>query len=174
MEMGFVEIYITMKKVQSLRNQMLEARKKSMSLFSDISHRLESVAIKNGVEWINDSKATDLDSTYYSLELMEKPVIWIAGSSDIEMDYSVLDKLVKYKVKKIICFGGYETNLKYSFANMVDGYAHKSTLEEAVATAAAWSENDDVVLFSPASSSFNLYDNYQFRGEHFRNLVEKM
>jgi UDP-N-acetylmuramoylalanine--D-glutamate ligase len=163
-----------MKKVQSLRNQMLEARKKSMSRFSDIEHRLESVATKNGVEWINDSKATDLDSTYYSLELMEKPVIWLVGSSDVEMDYSVLDKLVKYKVKKIICFGGYETNLKYSFANMVDGYAHKSTLEEAVATAAEWSENDDVVLFSPASSSFNLYDNYQFRGEHFRNLVGRL
>lgn len=163
-----------MKKVQSLRNQMLEARKKSMSLFSDMSHRLESVAIKDGVEWINDSKATDLDSTYYSLELMEKPVIWIVGSSDVEMDYSVLDKLVRYKVKRIVCFGGYETNLKYSFANMVDGYAHKSTLEEAVATAAEWSDKDDVVLFSPASSSFNLYDNYQFRGEHFRHLVEKL
>ena len=105
---------------------------------------------------------------------MEKPVIWIAGSSDVDLDYSVLDKLVKYKVKKIICFGAYETNLKYSFANMVDGYAHKSTLEEAVATASEWSENDDVVLFSPASSSFNLYDNYQFRGEHFRHLVENL
>ena len=75
---------------------------------------------------------------------MEKPVIWIAGSSDVELDYSVLDKLVKYKVKKIICFGSYETNLKYSFANMVDGYAHKATLVEAGATAASWSEADDV------------------------------
>jgi UDP-N-acetylmuramoylalanine--D-glutamate ligase len=163
-----------MKKVQSLRNQMLEARKKSMSLFADISHRLETVATKNDVEWINDSKATDLDSTYYSLELMEKPVIWIAGSSDVELDYSVLDKLVKYKVKKIICFGSYETNLKYSFANMVDGYAHKATLEEAVATAASWSEADDVVLFSPAAASFNLYDSYRERGEHFKFLVNNL
>jgi UDP-N-acetylmuramoylalanine--D-glutamate ligase len=174
MKESFAEKHNRMKKVQSLRNQMLEARKKSMRLFSDISHRLETVATKNGVEWINDSKATDLDSTYYSLDLMEKPVIWIAGSSDVELDYSVLDKLVKYKVKRIICFGRYETNLKYSFANMVDGYAHKSTLEEAVATAVEWSSNDDVVLFSPASSSFNLYDNYQFRGEHFRHLVEQL
>ena len=163
-----------MKKVQSLRNQMLEARKKSMSLFADISHRLESVATVNNVEWINDSKATDLDSTYYSLELMEKPVIWIAGSSDVELDYSVLDKLVKYKVKRIICFGSYETNLKYSFANMVDGYAHKSTLEEAVATAKAWSESDDVVLFSPAAGSFSLYESYRERGEHFKYLVNNL
>ena len=163
-----------MKKVQSLRNQMLEARKKSMSLFADISHRLESVATVYNVEWINDSKATDLDSTYYSLELMEKPVIWIAGSSDVELDYSVLDTVVKYKVKRIICFGSYETNLKYSFANMVDGYAHKPTLEEAVATAKEWAESDDVVLFSPAAGSFSLYESYRERGEHFKYLVNNL
>jgi UDP-N-acetylmuramoylalanine--D-glutamate ligase len=158
-------------KVQSLRNQLLAARQKSMRVFSDIAHRLEAVGTWNDVEWINDSKATDLDSTYYSLELMEKPVIWIAGSSDSEMDYSVLNKLVKYKVKNIICFGAYETQLKYSFANMVDGYAHKATLEEAIATAKEWSITDDVVLFSPATSSFDLYDSYRERGEHFRSLV---
>ena len=161
-----------MNKVKSLRDQMLEARKKSMSLFADIAHRLESVAEINGVEWINDSKATDLDSTYYSLELMEKPVIWIAASSEMELDYRMLEKLVKYKVKQIICFGAYETNLKYSFANVVDGYAHKSTLDEAVETAWEWAEKDDVVLFSPGTSSFALYDNYRERGEHFKSLVQ--
>ncbi|MCB9195984.1 MAG: hypothetical protein H6600_00405 [Flavobacteriales bacterium] len=160
-----------MNKVKSLKEQMLEARKKSMSLFADIAHRLEPVAEINGVEWINDSKATDLDSTYYSLELMEKPVIWIAASSEIDLPYGMLEKLVKYKVKRIICFGAYETNLKYSFANLVDGYAHKGTLEEAVNLAASWSEKDDVVLFSPATSSFSLYENYRERGEHFRTLV---
>ena len=163
-----------MKKIQSLKNQMLEARKKSMSLFADISHRLESLGMKNGVEWINDSKATDLDSTYYSLELMEKPVIWIVGSSDSTLDYSILDKLVKYKVKNIICFGAYETNLKYSFANVVDGYAHKATLEEAVQTAMQWATTDDVVLFSPATSSFELYENYRERGEHFKSIVNNL
>lgn len=163
-----------MNKVKSLKEQLLEARKKSMSLFADIAHRLEPVAEIKGVEWINDSKATDLDSTYYSLELMEKPVIWIAASSEVDLPYGMLEKLVKYKVKQIVCFGAYETNLKYSFANLVDGYAHKATLDEAVEVAAKWAERDDVVLFSPGTSSFSLYENYRERGDHFRTLVNKL
>jgi len=159
---------------QSLKDQLLNARKKSMSLFSNIEHRLETVATKNGVEWINDSKATDLDSTYYSLELMEKPIIWIVGSSEVEHDYSVFNKLVKYKVKQIICFGNYETKIKYSFANLVDTYAHKNTLDEAVSLAAEWASNEDVVLFSPACSSFDFYSDYRQRGDHFKELVNKI
>ena len=158
-------------KVKSLKAQMLEARKKSMNLFSDIGHRLESVGEKNGVEWINDSKATDIDSSYYSLELMEKPIIWIVGASDVQRDYSVFDKLVRYKVKKVICFGSYETQIKYTFAGITEGYAHKETLEDAVLTAAEWSKDGDVVLFSPACSSFDLYDDYRQRGEHFKSLI---
>ena len=161
-------------KVVSLKAQMLEARKKSMNLFSDIGHRLESVVVKNGIEWINDSKATDIDSSYYSLELMDKPVIWIVGASDVERDYSVFDKLVRYKVKKVICFGSYETQIKYTFAGITEGYAHKETLEEAIVTAAEWSKEDDVVLFSPACSSFDLYDDYRQRGEHFKSLISKL
>jgi len=161
-------------KVKSLKEQMLEARKKSMRLFSDIGHRLETVVVKNGVEWINDSKATDIDSSYYSLELMEKPVIWVIGSSDVERDYSVFDKLVRYKVKRVICFGAYETKIKYTFAGITEGYAHKETLEEAIKTAAEWSKEDDVVLFSPACSSFELYDDYRQRGDHFKSIVENL
>lgn len=159
---------------QSLKDQLLNARKKSMSLFSNIEHRLETVATKNGVEWINDSKATDIDSTYYSLELMEKPIIWIVGSSEVENDYSVFNKLVKYKVKQIICFGNYETKIKYSFANLVDTYAHKNTLDEAVTLAAEWASNEDVVLFSPACSSFDFYSDFRQRGDHFKELVNKI
>lgn len=158
-------------KTKSLRDQLIAARKKSMNLFADIAHRLESVETINGVEWINDSKATDINSTYYSLELMDKPVVWIVGSSEDELDYSILDKLVKYKVKRIICFGAYETQLKYSFANLVDGYAHKNTLEEAMIMAKEWTEQGDVVLFSPAVSSFGLYEDFRVRGAHFKNLV---
>ncbi len=160
------------KNIVNIKNQLLAARKKSMQLFADIAHRLETVAEINGVEWINDSKATDLDSTYYSLELMEKPVIWIVGASDVESDYSIFDKLVRYKVKRIICFGGYETQIKYSFAGIIDGYAHKQTLEEAVETAAEWAKNEDVVLFSPACSSYELYEDFRARGEDFRSLVK--
>ena len=92
-------------KIKGQKARMLEARKNSINLFSDVGHRLESIGIKNGVEWINDSKATDIDSSYYSLELMDKPVIWIVGASDVQRDYAVFDKLVRYKVKKVICFG---------------------------------------------------------------------
>ena len=157
--------------IKSLKARMLEARKNSINLFSDIGHRLESVGLKNGVEWINDSKATDIDSSYYSLELMEKPVIWIVGASDVIRDYTVFDKLVRYKVKKVICFGSYETQIKYTFAGITEGYAHKETLEDAVSTAAEWSKEGDVVLFSPACSSFDLYDDYKQRGEHFKSLI---
>ena len=158
-------------KIKSRKARMLEARKNSINLFSDIGHRLESVGVKNGVEWINDSKATDIDSSYYSLELMEKPIIWIVGASDVIRDYTVFDKLVRYKVKKVICFGSYETQIKYTFAGITEGYAHKETLEDAVLTAAEWSKEGDVVLFSPACSSFDLYDDYKQRGEHFKSLI---
>ena len=89
-------------KVIALKNQLIEARNKSMSKFGDIAHRLESCEQIDGVDYINDSKATDLDSTYYSLEQMNKPVIWIVGSTDVENEYSIFEKLVKFKVKTII------------------------------------------------------------------------
>ena len=158
-------------KIKGQKARMLEARKNSINLFSDVGHRLESIGLKNGVEWINDSKATDIDSSYYSLELMDKPVIWIVGASDVQRDYAVFDKLVRYKVKKVICFGSYETQIKYTFAGITEGYAHKETLEGAVLTASEWSKEGDVVLFSPACSSFDLYDDYRQRGEHFKSLI---
>lgn len=162
------------KKTKSLKEQMLEARKKSMSLFSDIAHRIETVATINGVEWINDSKATDLDSTYYSLELIEKPVIWIVQSNELEKDYSIFEKLVRYKVKNIVCFGSYETQIKYSFASIVDGYAHKETLAEAVLLAKSWAKSNDAVLFSPACSGYDVYESYRERGEEYRMLVNNL
>ena len=153
---------------------MLEARKRSISLFSDIAYRLETIDLINDAEWINDSKATDLDSSYYSLELMDKPVIWLVGSNDKEADYSIFDKLVKYKVKNVICFGEYETQIKYSLAGIVDGYAHKDTLESAVATAMEWAGADDVVLFSPGCASWPTWDDYRQRGDAFNTLVRNL
>lgn len=158
-------------KRKSYKDQLIEARSKSMSLFGDIAHRLESIAELEGVEWINDSKSTDLDSTYYSLELVGKPMVWIVGSTDVENDYSIFEKLVKFKVKSIVCFGPAETRIKYSFANLVDTYAHKSTLEEAVEMAKQLSKEGDAVLFSPACSSFELFNDFRDRGNAFKRLV---
>lgn len=160
--------------VKSYKDQLLEARNKSMSLFGDIAHRLESFKEWNGVEFINDSKSTDLDSTYYSLELVGKPMVWIVGSTDIENDYSIFNKLVKFKVKSIICFGDPETRIKYSFANLVDTYAHKETLEDAVALAAELAKSGDAVLFSPACASYDHYSDFRERGNAFKSEVEKL
>lgn len=161
-------------KIYALKNQLIEARKKSMSQFGDIAHRLEVCENNCGVDYINDSKATDLDSTYYSLEQMNKPVIWIVGSSDVENDYSIFEKLVKFKVKTIICFGIPETRIKYSFANLVDIFSHKNSLQEAVEFASEISKNGDAVLFSPACSSYNTFKDYRDRGNQFKEEVAKL
>jgi UDP-N-acetylmuramoylalanine--D-glutamate ligase len=161
-------------KVIALKNQLIEARNKSMSKFGDIAHRLESCEQIDGVDYINDSKATDLDSTYYSLEQMNKPVIWIVGSTDVENEYSIFEKLVKFKVKTIICFGRPETRIKYSFANLVDIFSHKDSLHEAVDFASEISKNGDAVLFSPACSSYDLFEDYRDRGNQFKLEVAKL
>ncbi len=161
-------------KVKSLKEQLLEARNKSMSLFGDIAHRLETCAELNGVEYINDSKSTDLDSTYYSLELISKPVVWIVGSTEVENDYSIFEKLVKFKVKSVICFGAPETRIKYSLANLVDTYAHKGTIADAVAYASELAREGDVVLFSPACSSYEMFSDFRERGNEFKHEVNKL
>lgn len=158
-------------KRKSHKEQLIDARNKSRSLFGDIAHRLESVIELDEVEYINDSKSTDLDSTYYSLELIGKPMVWIVGSTDLENDYSIFEKLVKFKVKSIVCFGPYETRIKYSFANLVDTYAHKVTLEEAVEIAKELSLPGDAVLFSPACPSYDLFSDFRERGNTFKKLI---
>jgi len=161
-------------KINKLIDQLLNAREKGMSTFGEIAHRLESCNEIDGVEYINDSKATDLDSAYYSLELMNKPVVWIIGSTDVVNDYTIFNKLVKFKVKTIVCFGNPETKIKYSFANLVDIYSHKSSLSEAVKFAHEVSKEGDAVLFSPACSSYELFEDYRDRGSQFRLFVEQM
>jgi len=161
-------------KLKTLKEQLLEARNKSISLFGDIAHRLETCAEINEVEYINDSKSTDLDSTYYSLELISKPVVWIVGSAEVVNDYSIFEKLVKFKVKSIICFGNSETKIKYTFANLVDVYAHKETVAEAVELAAKLAKNGDAVLFSPACSSYEHFTDFRDRGNQFKTEVERL
>ncbi|MFT7613862.1 MAG: UDP-N-acetylmuramoylalanine--D-glutamate ligase [Parvicellaceae bacterium] len=161
-------------KNKTLKEQLLEARNKSMSLFGDIAHRLESYVEIDGVEYINDSKSTDLDSTYYSLELISKPIVWIVGSTDIENDYAIFEKLVKFKVKSIICFGKPETRIKYSFASMVDMYAHKETIAEATELARELSKSGDAVLFSPGCSSYEQFADFRDRGNQFKLEVDRL
>lgn len=164
----------TMNKSKLINKELLEARKRSLASFSDMDYRLESLGSLNGVEWINDSKATDLESTHYALSLIEQPIIWIVESSSLQKDYSIFEKLARYKIKTIICFGDYETNIKYTLAGVVEGYAHKKTLEAAVLLAQELSIEKDVVLFSPACPTNDIYNSYKERGQEFSLLVESL
>ena len=155
-------------------NRLVQTRQNSLDLLNDISHRLESVNTINGVEFINDSESTDLESTILSLEEIKKPVIWIVGSSEIERDFETIQKLVRLKVKSIISFGEYRGLVQQSLATFSDSYAHYSTLDECFEMISNKSKNGDAVLFSPACSSYDLYNNYRDRGNHFTSLVNEL
>ncbi len=163
-----------MNKTKLYKQEILDARKKSLASFSDMNYRLESVVVKDEVEWINDSKATDLESTYYSLSLFKEPIIWIVESSDLKKDYSIFERLARYQIKTIICYGDYETNIKYSLGGIVDNYMHKSSLQEAVLFANEFKRRNNVVLFSPACPSKSPFSNYKERGAYFSQLVKEL
>jgi UDP-N-acetylmuramoylalanine--D-glutamate ligase len=154
-------------------NDLMQARKNSIQEFSGIEHRLEVVAERNGVEYINDSKATDFTTSWYSLSCMNKPVIWILGISEMQDDYSVFADIVKEKVKAIIVFGRSENNQVYFLRKLITNFSEVLTVEEAVETASSLAHVGEAVLFSPACSSFEMFENYKQRGEYFRKCVLK-
>lgn len=151
-----------------VKDKLVEARKSSLSDFGAIEHRLELVTVKNGVEYINDSKATDVNSTWYSLEFVEKPIIWIIGLSDLDTDYSIFRDLVLSKVKAIVCLGENKEGVLNSLLKDVDCFAEASSIHEATEICSSIAMSGDVVLFSPACSSYHLFQNYKDRGEQFR------
>ncbi len=144
---------------------------KAISTFKAIEHRLEPVIIYKGVEYINDSKATNVDSTKYALEAMEKPVIWIAGGTDKGNDYQELIGDVKSKVKVLICLCKDDSKLRAAFSNVVDTIFSSLEMKEAIEFAQQNAESGDAVLLSPACASFDLFDNYEHRGQEFKNVV---
>ena len=141
--------------------------------FPQVEHRLETVRVVEGVTYINDSKATNVDSAWYALDSMTTPVIWIAGGTDKGNDYSVLFDLVKEKVKLLICMGVDNKKLIESFSpicEVVDTHSLDETMEVAYRRA----EKGDVVLLSPCCASFDLFKNYENRGEMFKEKVKKL
>lgn len=158
-------------KKSGLRSAFVQARKAARKNWSDIEHRLETVAMVDDVEYINDSKATDIESTCYSMEQMEQPVIWLAGSAELEQDYELLSKMVKYKVTAIVVFGERDTDISKSLAHLVEDYARVDSLETAMDRARALSNPGHCVLMSPASPSFEMFENYKQRGDLFREIV---
>lgn len=139
--------------------------------FKSLEHRLESVAKVRGVEFINDSKATNVNSTWYALESMSKSTIWIAGGIDKGNDYEVLVPLVKKKVKAMICLGVDNTALHAAFYKNVDVIVNCTSMQDAVRMALKLGNPGDAVLLSPACASFDLFENYEDRGQKFKKAV---
>ena len=153
-----------------------EVIRESLSSFKAIEHRLEPVLSIKDVLYINDSKATNVDSAWYALECQTKPVVWIAGGTDKGNDYSVLEELVRTKVKAIVCLGVDNRKLHASFEGIVgaDRMVDASSAEEAVQAASRFAKAGDVVLLSPCCASFDLFKNYEDRGEKFKEAVRNL
>ena len=151
-----------------------ESIKESLSSFEGAEHRLENVAKIYGVEYINDSKATNVNATFYALECMDKQTVWIVGGVDKGNDYNDLLPLVREKVKAIVCLGLDNEKIKNTFGNVVDIVVETAGAEEAVKVARKLSEKGDAVLLSPACASFDLFENYEDRGRQFKAAVRSL
>lgn len=151
-----------------------EKIRESFTSFHGLEHRLEHVATIKGVEFINDSKATNVNSVWYALESMKQPTILILGGQDKGNDYSELTELVREKVKAIVCMGVNNTPIHQAFTGIVDTIIDTRSAAEAVAAAYALADNGDVVLLSPACASFDLFKNYEDRGRQFKEAVKAL
>jgi UDP-N-acetylmuramoylalanine--D-glutamate ligase len=156
----------------------LELRKEkireAVTTFQSLEHRMEPVATIRGVEFINDSKATNVNSTWYALESMNKPTILILGGVDKGNDYSLIIELVKEKVKAIICLGADNRKIHEAFGNITSTIVNTGSASEAVHAAFHFAEKGDVVLLSPACASFDLFKNYEDRGKQFKKAVKEL
>jgi len=148
--------------------------RKCLADFEHVEHRLEFVANVHGIEFINDSKATNVNSTWWALESASKPVIWIAGGIDKGNDYSILKAMVKAKVKAIVCLGVDNSRIIEAFAGDVNTIVETRSIAEAVFKAYVLGEQGDMVLLSPACASFDLFENYEDRGRQFKQEVNQL
>jgi UDP-N-acetylmuramoylalanine--D-glutamate ligase len=151
-----------------------ETIRESLMDFQNVEHRLEKVGTIGGVEFINDSKATNVNSTWFALESMEKETIWIAGGVDKGNDYSLLKEMVKEKVRIIVCMGLDNRKIHEAFAADVDMIVNTSSAKEAVHVAHKLAKPGETVLLSPACASFDLFKNYEDRGRQFKNAVREL
>jgi len=148
--------------------------RESLQTFQSLEHRMEPVSTIKGVEFINDSKATNVNSTWFALESMNKPTILILGGVDKGNDYSILMDLVKEKVKAIVCMGTDNRKIHEAFGSVVSLMVNTASAEEAVQAAFHFATKGDVVLLSPACASFDLFKNYEDRGKQFKQAVKNL
>jgi len=158
--------------------RILEIRKDvirdSLSDFESIEHRLETVVTVYGVDYINDSKATNINSTWYALETIDKKIVWIVGGVDKGNDYSILAEIVKEKVKAIVCLGKDNAKIIEAFKGDIETIVEANNMTEAVGYSYQLASKDEVVLLSPACASFDLFDNYEDRGRQFKEAVRSL
>jgi UDP-N-acetylmuramoylalanine--D-glutamate ligase len=148
-----------------------ETIRQCLADFENVEHRLEFVANVHGIEFTNDSKATNINSVWWALESASKPVIWIAGGIDKGNDYSCLKENVRKKVKAIVCLGLDNSRLFEEFSGLVKTIVETRSAEEAVKAAYSLGESGDMVLLSPACASFDLFENFEDRGRQFKQAV---
>lgn len=164
--------------VASIHSKLVDVRKErireSLFDFDNEAHRLEYVATVRGVDFINDSKATKINATWFGLESMNRPVIWIVGGADKMSDYQQLRDIVKEKVKAIICLGKASEEIFNTFSEIMADITVYETMEEVTLKAYYKAQKGDVVLFSPACPSFDMFDNYEARGEAFKRAVAEL
>ncbi len=162
----------------STASTLLNIRKatirRSLENFQGVEHRLENVLKINNVRYINDSKGTNVNATFYALDSMEASTVWIVGGVDKGNDYSELFALVNEKVKAIICLGVDNEKIIKAFGNVVDIMVETHSMEDAVKVAYRLSKKGDNVLLSPACASFDLFENYEDRGRQFKNAVRNL
>ncbi|MBW6490190.1 MAG: UDP-N-acetylmuramoyl-L-alanine--D-glutamate ligase [Lentimicrobium sp.] len=158
----------------SLLGLRKESIKESLASFENIGHRLEYVANIHGIEFINDSKATNINAAWWALENQHKPIIWIAGGTDKGNDYTKLLDVVKSRVKALVCLGLDNTRLIEAFYGIIPSITEARSASEAVNKAYYLASNGDVVLLSPACASFDLFENYEDRGNQFKNAVNTL
>ena len=158
--------------------QLMKIRKQtireSLSNFQGVEHRLEKVLKIQNVQYINDSKATNVNATFFALDSVSSPTVWIVGGVDKGNDYSELMELVNEKVKAIICLGVDNKKIIDAFGSIVDMMVEVSTMKDAVKTAQRLTEKGDTVLLSPACASFDLFENYEDRGRQFKQAVQNL
>lgn len=159
----------------SVVSTILEVRKdvvrESLKKFENVEHRLQPIAEIDGVHYINDSKATNVNAAWYALESMNTPVIWIAGGIDKGNEYDSMKPIAREKVKALICLGKDNTKLHEAFAEVIENIMETTSMKEAVRMAAGLANEGDTVLLAPACASFDLFQNYEDRGRQFKNAV---
>ena len=159
-------------------SKLLKIRKTTirecLESFQGVEHRLEKVLKINNVMYVNDSKATNVNATFYALDSMQTPTVWIVGGVDKGNDYSELFSLVNENVKAIICLGVENSKIIDAFGNLVDVMVEAQSMDEAIKAAYRLSQRGDTVLLSPACASFDLFENYEDRGRQFKNAVRNL